>query len=277
MPRRKLLIKLTDNVEYSLPLRREVRAVLHFIGARMESIRTAMDMGFNNASVSRMFRALDGCWVTVEESAAQCEHLADALGAENVFMAGIGGSLPFAEKQFDVVVLAHGVLADNKQAAQTAKECHRILKNGGIFVFTVEYRKRFGMAKLFNKRALLSADKVAYTEYEMFQLLKHGFDVLGVRFSCRFWVQVVRQWTARRTRSGARGANNFWLRILYGIALVLDLPFFWTRGHLMTVCARRKGWRGKLDHVLWESAPVSGAILCNPDLDSKKFHSKQFK
>ena len=47
----------------------------------------------------------------------------------------------------------------------------------------------------------------SYTESDIFHLLKDGFDVLGFRFSCRFWVQMVRQWDSRRG-SGIRGTNH---------------------------------------------------------------------
>lgn len=275
MPRRKQLKKLTDNAEYSLPLRREVHAVLHFAGAHGEQLRTALDVGFDNASVSRVFRTLGGCWVTMGELGTPVTVLAEALGAESVFEFSREGTLPFAEKQFDIVALAHGVLADSTQAPTITKECHRVLKDGGVLIFTVEYRKRLSLAALFNRKANGGERGGAYTEYAVFQLLKHGFDVLGFRFSCRFWVQMVRQWAAKRTQSGARGANNMWLKVLYALALMCDLPLIWSRGHLMTVCARRKGWRGKPAHVLSESTPVSDAMLFNPGQNSKKFHAKQ--
>jgi hypothetical protein len=108
--------------------------------------------------------------------------------------------------------------------------------------------------------------------------MKDGFDMLGVRFSCRFWVQGVRQWVDRRKLSGIRGANNGWLRVLYGLAWLLDLPLFWTRGHQMTVCGRRKGWRGgKSTHVLGTSTPVSDAILFDPERNGKRFDVQKFK
>jgi hypothetical protein len=77
-------------------------------------------------------------------------------------------------------------------------------------------------------------------------------------------VQLVRQWVDRRRTSGIRGANNGWLRVLYGVAWFLDVPLFWTRGHQMTVYGRRKGWRAKHARVLSEHTPVSDAVLFNP-------------
>ena len=34
---------------------------------------------------------------------------------------------------------AHGVLSDNFHAGAIVKECHRVLKTGGIFLLTVAY------------------------------------------------------------------------------------------------------------------------------------------
>ncbi|MDD4175253.1 MAG: hypothetical protein PHN34_13525, partial [Kiritimatiellae bacterium] len=51
---------------YSLPLRREVRAVMHFLRAQSVPVRTGLDVGFTNAGVSRLLRLVGGYWMTVE-------------------------------------------------------------------------------------------------------------------------------------------------------------------------------------------------------------------
>ena len=253
-----------DSTLYSLPLRREVSALLHLLHAQPGAVRTGLDVGFTNAGVSRMLRLVGGYWMTVEPTPQRRSLVAAALGQETVLCLGKGGELPFEDKQFDAVVLAHGVLADSLQAGAIIKECHRILKTGGVFLLTVEYRKSLGLAAVFNRQRVVSGAGGSYTESEVFHLLKDGFDVLGFRFSCRFWVQLVRQWVDRRRTSGIRGANNGWLRVLYGVAWFLDVPLFWTRGHQMTVYGRRKGWRAKHARVLSEHTPVSDAVLFNP-------------
>jgi SAM-dependent methyltransferase len=268
---------LLDSNMYSLPLRREVRAVLHFLHTRAVALKTGLDVGFTNAGVSRLLRLTGGYWMTVEPTAQRRALVAAALGDDTVLGLGAGYELPFEDRQFDAVVLAHGVLQDRAEADAIVRECHRTLKTGGLFLFTVEYRKRLGLAAALNRRRLVTGAGGCYTESEIFHLLKDGFDVLGYRFSCRFWVQLVRQWADRRRQSGIRGANNGWLRLLYGVAWLLDLPLFWTRGHQMTVYGRRKGWRGKHSRVLGENTPVSDAVLFDPRRAGKSLALQRFK
>jgi len=269
--------KLIDSNMYSLPLRREVSAALHFLHAQPGRVKTGLDIGFTNAGVSQLFRQTSGYWMTVEPTAQRRGLVSAALGDETVLTVGAKGELPFEDKQFDVVVLAHGVLSGGIATEVIIRECHRVLKTGGVFLLTVEYRKRVGLAEALNRNRVVSGAGGCYSESEIFQLLKDGFDVLGVRFACRFWVQMVRQWEDRRKVSGIRGANNGWLKILYGMASLLDVPLFLTRGHQMTVCARRKGWRAKHTRVLAAGTPVSDAILFSPSREGTHLMVGKFK
>ena len=74
----------------------------------------------------------------------------------------------------DAVVLAHGVLPGNAEAGPMVKECHRVLKTGGHFILTVEFRKRFGLASALNQQRLVSGAGGCYNEADIFQLLKDG-------------------------------------------------------------------------------------------------------
>lgn len=268
---------LIDSNMYSLPLRREISAVLHFLHAQKKLPQTGLDIGFTNAGVSRLLRLLGGYWMTVEPTPQRRSLVAVALGDETVLRVGAKGDLPFEDKQFDTVVLAHGVLLGRAEAGQIVEECHRVLNTGGLFLLTVEHRKLFGLADILNRQRTVSGAGCSYTESEIFQLLKDGFDVLGVRYTCRLWVQMVRHWADRRKLSGIRGANNGWLKVLYGLAWVLDLPLFWTRGHQMTVCGRRKGWRTKHTRVLGANTPVSDAILSSPSREGQHLTVQKFK
>lgn len=268
---------LLDRNMYSLPLRREVSAVSHFLHAHAGQIKVGLDVGFTNAGVSQWLRQSGGCWMTVEPTPQRRSLVALALGDDTVLCAGQGGEVPFEDKQFDAVVLAHGVLPDGDRAATMIRECHRVLKTGGFMVMTLEYRKRFGVAAALNRNRIVSGSGGCYNESEVFQLLKDGFDMLGLRYSCRFWVQMVRQWVDRRRASGIRGSANSWLRFLYGLAMVLDAPLFWTRGHQMTVFVRRKGWRNKHTRVLGAATPVSEAVLFNPRVDGRHSTLDKFR
>lgn len=251
---------------YALPLRREVSAVEHIFHSQPYKVKVCMDFGFTHAGVSRYFRDLiPGYWMTVEPTEHRSFCVADQLEEGTVFTVDEGGILPFEDRQFDALVLAHGSLpVGSEPAARVIRECHRVLKTGGLFILTIESRKRFGVANwLSNNRHLSDAGGV-YTEEEVFQMLKDGFDVLCFRYSCRFWVQLVRQWADRRRENGIYDFTSGWLRFLYGVAHFLDLGLFWTRGYQMTVCGRRKSWRGGRSHVVTAATPVSDAVLFDP-------------
>jgi len=269
--------KLLARTEYSLPLRREISAVLHFLRGQAKGAKVGLDIGFTNAGVSRILRQTGGYWMSVEPTPQRQALVAAALGNETVLCCGEDGELPFEDKQFDVVVMAHGVLPNGVAGNRAVRECHRVLKTGGLFILTVEYRKRFGMALAFNRQRVVAGAGGRYNEPEVFQLLKDGFDVLGFRHTCRFWVQLVRQWVDRRHTSRMRGATDIWLRLLYGCALLLDAPLFLTRGYQMTVYGRRKGWREKHSRVLADTTPVSDAMLFDPRRDGRGMSLQKFK
>ncbi len=262
---------------YSLPLRREISSVMHFLHAQARCVKVGLDVGFTNAGVSQILRHTGGYWMSVEPTPQRRNLVAVALGDDTVLCSGEGGELPFEDKQFDAVVMAHGVLPGGAEAGAMVRECHRVLKTGAHFILTVETRKRVGLASALNQQRVVSGSGGCYNEAEIFQLLKDGFDVLGFRYTCRFWVQLVRQWVDRRRESHINGAANIWLRFLYGVALVLDAPLVLTKGYQMTVYGRRKGWREKHSRVVANSTPVSDAMLSDPRREGRHVSLSRFK
>lgn len=260
---------------YSLPLRHEVSSVIHFLNAQQGEIRTAMDLGFTHAGVSQTLRHTGGYWVTVETSPEQHSLISKVLEPSTVFTLGINGQLPFEDKQFDVIALAHGSLPTSEAAAaEVVRECHRVIKPGGMLIMTVEFHKRFAISNIFQRS--VSDSGATYNEAGIFKLMKAGFDVLGYRFTCRFWVQQVRLWIDKRNVNGIRLPSSNWLNLLYAVAYIMDLPLFFTRGHQMTVHARRKGWRGVQHSVLSEKMPVSDALLSDPRSESRRMALTSF-
>ena len=239
---------------------------MHIFRTQAYKAKVCLVIGFTHAGVSRYLREHVGdYWMTVERTVERCNWVAGELAEGTVFVAGQDDELPFEDRQFDALVLAHGTLPyDARAAARVIRECHRVVKTGGLFLMTVESRRTFGLANLLNFNHRLSGTGGLYTEEEVFRLLKDGFDVLGFRYSCRFWVQLVRQWADRRRERGNFGEMSLWLRFLYGLAHILDIPLFLSKGYQMTVCGRRKRWRGEQVHVLSASTPVSDAVLFNP-------------
>lgn len=264
---------------YALPLRREVSAIMHIFRTQSFKLKVCLDVGFTHAGVSRYFREhIGGYWMTVEPTAERQAQVSSDFDEGTVLSAGANGELPFEDRQFDALVVAHGTLPDGVEATERViRECHRVIKTGGLFLMTVEARKGFGLANVLSRNHHLSDSGGLYTEGEVFSLLKDGFDVLGFRYSCRFWVQLVRQWADRRHEQGIYSDTSLWLRFLYAVAQVLDWPLFLTRGYQMTVFGRRKGWRGQNSRVLSQSTPVSDAVLFNPRMSGKQISLDKFR
>ncbi|HOE61574.1 MAG TPA: class I SAM-dependent methyltransferase [Kiritimatiellia bacterium] len=266
-----------DRTLCSLPLRRELSSVLHFLHTQARGARVGLDIGFTHAGVSQILRQTGGYWMSVETSPERRNLVASVLGSDTVLCAGADGTLPFEDKQFDVVVMAHGTLLSGAAAADAIRECHRVLKTGGHFILTVEYRKRVSIAAAINRQRVVTGAGVRYNAEDIFHLLKDGFDVLGFRHTCRFWVQLVRQWVDRRQASGMCGGMQNRIRFLYGLARILDIPLFLSRGYQMTVYGRRKGWRGKHSRVISGITPVSDALLSDPRRERRGMSLMRYK
>jgi len=263
----------------SLPLRNELVAIRNFICKDARKIKVGLDLGFTNAGVSRIFRQLGGYWVSAEFTKERSDLIASVLGSDKVVVLGAQGQIPFEEKQFDTIVVANGsVLFDGLTLEMLIKECHRVMNNGGFFVITIPRRKAFGLARILGGRRGRIETQYACSEKEIFELLKSGFDVLGVKFSGRFWVELVRQKLEKDGFAGYCSVPEWVERFLYLAAAVLDLPLFFTHRYNITVCGRRKGWRGKQRGLLNDhTAVVSNAMFYDSKNSNKTFSAVRYK
>lgn len=268
----------SELLTFTLPLQSELGSVLHFLNKRKGTIRAGLDIGFNHSGVSRTLRELGGYWMTVEMNEGRREIVSRNLEPDTVLSAGRQGELPFEDKQFDVVVVSSSVLTANpKEAAQILRECHRVIKAGGHIILTVMRRTTTALAPTLESHATGVASPVTgYSETAVFQLMRDGFDVLGFRDSCRFFVQRIASWESHQRLSGVVPGSG--TRLLYAIAHLLDTIFlFFTKGYQLTVFGHRKGWREKRANVLSEVTPVSDAILLDPRRGTKSVASIRFK
>jgi len=240
-----------------LPLQLELDAVQRMLVAFHIENQPCLDVGFRAPAACRRLRDCGGYWTSVAIDRETCSRLAADL-AEDVAFLGADALLPFEDKQFDVVVLALGSLSGNR-TADTAliRECHRVLKVSGCLILTVEYAKPLGLVNLLNHRYQVAGAGGIYSEAALFDLLKTGFDWLGLRTYCRFWVQMVRQWVDRRQPE----PDNTPLVALYWLARACDCLLFFTRGYLVTAYGRRKGWRPRQTPRLADGRSISDVVL----------------
>ena len=179
------------------------------IASRFTRVRAGVDAGFGDASVSRALRAsCPGVWMTVEDGHDARMRAAEALDPKTVLQLGLGGEMPFDDHQFEVVVLSAALLSgDRARTDAIVRETHRILQGGGCLVFSVEE----------------SEAGAGFTQRGVYDLLKDGFDVVGLK-------------------------RPPWWK-------------FGAAGRTLTVCARRKTWRSRSATIVGEAMPVSPAML----------------
>lgn len=266
-------------MDSTLPLQCEVKEIIHFLDLRKGKIRSGLDIGFNQAGVSKTLRRFGGYWMTVEMNEARRASVAPLLEADTVLAAGRLGELPFEDKQFDVVVVSSSVFSSNpKESAGLIRECHRVINAGGHIIFTVIRKKTTARGSAVENAATGGATTTlqGYSEAAVFQLIRDGFDVLGFRYSCRFFVQLISSWEVQQRQAGIIPGTG--MRILYRLTNILDTVFlFFTKGYQLTVFGHRKGWREKRSNVLSDVTPVSDAILFDPRRGAKSITSIRFR
>ena len=179
------------------------------LAARFTRVRAGVDAGFGDASVSQTLRAsCPGVWMTVEDGPAARARVAESLDPKTVLQLGVGGEMPFDDHQFEVVVLSAALLSGDRARTDTVvRETHRILQGGGCLVFSVDE----------------AASGVGFSQRGIYDLLKDGFDVVGLK-------------------------RPPWWK-------------FGAAGRTLTVCARRKTWRRRSAPIVDETMPVSSAML----------------
>lgn len=177
--------------------------------ARFERVRAGVDIGFPDAAPARALRAArPGVWMSVAGDMASRDMLAADLDPKTVLAMGCGGELPFGDHQFDVVVLSADVLERRgPRLDKVIQESHRILQGGGCLFFTVTE----------------SSDEPGWTARAVYELLRNGFDVVGLK-------------------------RPAWWR-------------FGLTGRRLTVCARRKNWKNRGVPIVGAAMPVSSAML----------------
>ena len=220
------------------PARQEFEAVAHALAPYDIRNLACLDIGLANPCAGRALRGLGGYWCSVTRDEGAAATAAEIL-QEEVVPLGPDGELPFDDHQFDVVVLADGLFTGEPEAdLATLQEAHRVMRSAGILVASVPHRRAWGLANLFVRES-------AYTDKQVFELFKHGFDMLEGRTYCRFWTRLA---TARHG-SGLAAPARF-----------LD-RFVWTPGYRKIFAGRRKLWRERPTPVLRDGRSLSEAVL----------------
>lgn len=252
-----------------LPAKLELDAVLKVLDGLHLEHAACLDIGLSSPAMSLALRRYGASWSSLAASGPDAARLSVALDSP-VKAYRPGDVIPFAEKSFDLVVLGQGQLTGETSELDYLRQCHRALKPSGHLVFSLERAKPWSLARLFKRFAAAPPDlpgqRRGYTERELFEVLKTGFDVFAIRTYSRFWVTLTRIWEESRLAAGEPGsAERRAVRrraaVLYRIAYQMDGPLFWTRGYYMLVHGRRHVWRDRSAPVLRDGRKISDVVL----------------
>ena len=248
--------------------------------------QTCLDVGGDNGVISWNLRKLGGTWTSVDSSEKAVESIRRLVGERVELLEG--SKLPFADGSFDVVVIID-MLEHLQEDYQFVVECHRVLKPNGRLIFNVPHIKPLAILPPVRKMLGLTDDRhghvrPGYTDVQMYDLMKDGFDVHEMRTYSRFFVESLDtaiQFAAARAnkdaQAGAKGVlideKDFGkMDKMFRIYSML-YPFFWcaaqfdkllffTKGYsLIGRAKRRRQWLPRKVPKLADGRSIAEAAL----------------
>ena len=255
----------------SLPLQVELQELARTIGQTDGLV--CLEVGSPNPLFSYRLRKLGGQWHTGILREADMPAFTELLG-DNVYLVP-DLRLSFKKKIFDVVLIAD-VLESVKEDEKFIEECHGVLKPDGRLVVNVTRPKPWSLLNPLRDLLGLTSEETGrfrpgYSESELFNVLKHGFDVANMRSYSRWFVEFVDLWVRsairRETARQMPGSEARIHRIIkmagpcYWIGYQLDMFLFFTRGFRLVASAKRRAWRPRNAPVLVDGRSISEAVL----------------
>ena len=266
----------------SLLKQAKLKQIVHLLGPT--GGMTCLDIGSDNGVISYQLRKHGGTWHSTDKSPKAVESIR-RLVQTNVTEVK-GGKLPYEDGKFDAVVIVD-MLEHLQDDLSFIEECHRVLKQSGYLVVNVP-NKKFSVLRPIRKLLGLTDAwhghvRSGYTESELFDVLKDGFDVQEVRTYSRFFVESVDTviqfaslYLSGDKEGGDKGVmidesdfrrlqNSFrFYSFVYPIlwlASKLDWLLFWTRGYSLIVRAQGRPWRPRARPVLKDGRSIAEATI----------------
>jgi len=254
----------------ALPMQVKLHEIIRLLGNTEKLI--CLDIGAENAMMSHHLRKRGGEWYSAVKGQKEFD-AANAVVDGNVHIMD-GKTLPFKKAFFDVLVIIDYLeLAESDE--NFIEECHRVLKPDGKLIVNVAkisswmvirpLQRMMGLT--FEKKGLI---RPGYSESQLFNILKHGFDVHNMRSYSRFFVELtdtfVQFFKARAKESDPgnykKTKNIYSMAFLpYRIAYQFDMLLFFTRGYNLIATAKRRAWRPRNTPVLVDGRSISEAVL----------------
>jgi len=253
----------------SLPMQVMLQETLRSAGELQE--QTCLDIGTENAMLSYYLRKHGGTWHTAVRNENMAVPVRAAVG-DNVYVLE-QTTLPFKKQMFDVVVVFR-YLERVRADEALIEECHRVLKPDGRLIVNTAHVKSWTVLEPLRSILGLTYDRKGlarpgYSETQLFNILKHGFDVHNMRTYSRFFVELTDSIVqAKATRKlGKDNAERRLMRLysaaspFYWLAFQLDIILFLSRGHSLIATSKRRAWRPRNAPVLVDGRSISEAVL----------------
>lgn len=239
-----------------------------------------LEISNGDSVISRQLYALGGHWKTIAVHENVAKYLTHETGEAVDFIKD--EKLPFESGMFDRVVVID-VLKEIENDSDFIRECHRVLKPSGEVLVSENYRRPASLTALVQRllsRAPISqgAYRNGYTEHELYQILKDGFDVPeSVLYSndlleCVATIAELFQnqnkygpyWLARESKGTADIQRYKQLYTLAGISY----PLMWflsklesLSSHRLLVKSRRRVWRPRIQPKLVDGRSIAEAAI----------------
>ncbi len=241
---------------------------------------TCLEISAGDGVISSKLRQLGGSWKT----AVATKDAADSINycVNEAITLIPDGKLPFEDGVFDRLVIVDALkhFADDYEFLH---ECHRVLKNDAWVIISETRRAPFSFVALLKSAFGLAATargaaRNGYTETELFDKLKDGFDVpetivysnglfesfATIGEAIQKAITTVPYWLVRE--NAAQGELQRFRR-LHGLAN-LAFPLAWTLsklefipGHKLLVKSRRRHWRPRRQPKLIDGRSIAEAAI----------------
>ncbi len=260
----------------SVVLRARLRQIEALLGPTQG--QTCLEIGAG--ALGALLRRRGGEWFGADISPEATARLRRLYG-DTVAEIGPDGRFPFAEGQFDAVVVVD-TLERRTDDVALIERIHRTMKPAARIVIETPFLKPSPLHPL--RRMLGFTDarlgqvRPGYSESQLYEALKDGFDVQEVRVFSGFFAEAF-EWFARRSAERrVRGPTawtaeeldavefgrlmriygSFYPLALIGSALDRLLPF---RGHRIALRAKRRLWIPRKKPVLRDGRSIAEAAL----------------
>jgi 2-polyprenyl-3-methyl-5-hydroxy-6-metoxy-1,4-benzoquinol methylase len=246
-----------------------------------------IDVGGDNGVISYLLRQEGGTWQSVDLTEKAVNSIGQLVGEDQAHLIE-DNRLPFDDQVADLIVIIDYL--EHVEADEAfAKECHRVLKEDGILLVNVPFRKRMSLIRGIRKilgltDAMHGHVRPGYSEAELYNVLKNGFDVPKAKTYNKFFIELVDtgvQFLGTFIKSshddgGSKGnlidQEDFSRHIkafrLYSfiypflwLAAKLDFFLFWTQGHSLVVLAHRRSWKPRRGVKIADGRSIAEASI----------------